>query len=255
MTERPAYSSFAWAYDIVIEGATKPRIDFIVGELRARHVNPEGFILDAGCGTGSYSIALAQQGFRVCGFDSSSLLLRQAEQKIRQEFKDRIRFVEEDLRASNNNLRGDAILCRGVLGDLISRDERQNIIEKFATILGPSRGTLLLDVRNWETTRGFLPIHWQRSYKTSRGTLAFEQKIESSTIHQQVLEVREKHSIPSENGDQSTEHQSYLYAYTPSEIKELLSAAGFANIILRGGYAKASEPNTTPWLVATASIP
>ena len=42
---------------------------------------PGGLVLDAGCGTGNYSIELAGRGFRVHGIDSSDAMLRRAAAK------------------------------------------------------------------------------------------------------------------------------------------------------------------------------
>jgi 2-polyprenyl-3-methyl-5-hydroxy-6-metoxy-1,4-benzoquinol methylase len=53
---RPFYTQFAWAYDLIIASPVTLRCDFIKDLFFRRGVLPGSRILDAGCGTGSYSI-------------------------------------------------------------------------------------------------------------------------------------------------------------------------------------------------------
>ena len=47
--------------------------------------------------------------------------------------------------------RYDAILCRGVLNDVVDDDSRAVVFASFARSLRPS-GVLILDVREWEAS-------------------------------------------------------------------------------------------------------
>ena len=62
---RPFYTDFAWAYDLIIDGRVSSRVNFIEQILSDRNFPKERTILDAGWGTGSISYALAQRGFNV----------------------------------------------------------------------------------------------------------------------------------------------------------------------------------------------
>lgn len=52
----------------------------------------EGTVLDVGCGTGTYAVALARRGFRVVGLDFSPAMLRRAEAKAGDLLGSRITF-------------------------------------------------------------------------------------------------------------------------------------------------------------------
>ena len=58
---------------------------------------PLGFVLDAGCGTGSLSVKLAKRGFSVLGIDRSSRMLNIALGKKKKEGLTNLFFRQEDL--------------------------------------------------------------------------------------------------------------------------------------------------------------
>ena len=78
---RPFYREFAWAYDLIIISSISNRCDFIEDMLSQRGVFSNSCILDAGCGTGNYSIELARRGYMVTGLDISPELLAEAKKK------------------------------------------------------------------------------------------------------------------------------------------------------------------------------
>jgi len=67
--KRPFYTTYAWAYDSLIQRPVAEHIEFIESRLYNWHILPGALLLDAGCGTGTYSIALAKKGYRVAGID------------------------------------------------------------------------------------------------------------------------------------------------------------------------------------------
>jgi len=78
---RPFYEKYAWAYDLIISRNQKQECAFIEKLLADFGIGSGAAILDAGCGTGSYSIELSRRGFRVTGVDRSSQLLMLARKK------------------------------------------------------------------------------------------------------------------------------------------------------------------------------
>ena len=69
----------------------------IVEILKARQVVPDEWVLDAGCGTGDFSLALAEAGFQVIGADYAEGMLVRARAKVTGELADSLSFQQVDL--------------------------------------------------------------------------------------------------------------------------------------------------------------
>jgi SAM-dependent methyltransferase len=147
---RPFYHRFAWAYDLFANEPIGARIAAIVALLNKRGVRPGERVLDAGCGTGRYASELASQGFRVLGVDSSAEMVEVA-RKQSHAASANLEFSVSDLTSFKRPGQFGAILCRGVLNDLLTDDDREKIAHRFAEIVAPD-GVLLLDVRDWLKT-------------------------------------------------------------------------------------------------------
>lgn len=68
--------------------------------LRERRRQPEERVLDAGCGTGSYSVAMAEAGFQVNGIDFAAGMLAKARAKARGELSNLLCFEQADLNSA-----------------------------------------------------------------------------------------------------------------------------------------------------------
>jgi ubiquinone/menaquinone biosynthesis C-methylase UbiE len=77
MEPQPIYNSIGRGYN------TTRRADPYIAErlLSLLAPPPEGICLDIGCGTGSYTIKLAQSGVRMIGVDPSAVMLHEAQQR------------------------------------------------------------------------------------------------------------------------------------------------------------------------------
>ncbi len=71
-------------------------IEQVVEEVRTH--SDKGTILDAGCGTGNFSIALAKTGYDVTGIDYSESMLKRAEKKKKNASNCYLKFLKTDLR-------------------------------------------------------------------------------------------------------------------------------------------------------------
>jgi magnesium-protoporphyrin O-methyltransferase len=82
--------------------------------LTARNLPVGSHILDAGCGTGLVSLALARQGYRVTSVDLAPQMVRKTrEQAIQEGLDSQMRFVAGDLEVVGGSY--DAVVCLDVL--------------------------------------------------------------------------------------------------------------------------------------------
>src|SRR3954452_1379476 len=70
ISDRPLYTSFAWAYDLVVPSPAAPQPDEAARLLAGRRT-----VVDAGCGTGRHAGFLAGAGFDVVGIDASAQMI------------------------------------------------------------------------------------------------------------------------------------------------------------------------------------
>jgi ubiquinone/menaquinone biosynthesis C-methylase UbiE len=69
----------------------------LVEILRAQQLVPDEWVLDAGCGTGDFALALAEAGFHVIGADYAEGMLVRARAKVTGELAGNISFQQVDL--------------------------------------------------------------------------------------------------------------------------------------------------------------
>ena len=91
------YGLFVW--DAEKAPWKAPQIQHIVEALQARRATARGHVLDAGCGTGDYAMALAKAGFQVTGVDYAGGMLSCARAKVSDELVKDISFQQMDLNA------------------------------------------------------------------------------------------------------------------------------------------------------------
>jgi len=89
------YGSRVW--DSVQTPLKKRMIETAVAILRERRKSVGESVLDAGCGTGNYALALAGEGFRVTGIDYSAGMLECARSKAGGELAARLSFEQMDM--------------------------------------------------------------------------------------------------------------------------------------------------------------
>lgn len=142
---RPFYAEYAWAFDLLIDRPVEKECGVIATWLVGRAILPGAEILDAGCGTGRYSRELARRGYIVHGVDLSPELIEVANGAVRDRTGG-VSFAVADILAPPT-ARYAAILCRGVLNDIIDDDRRDAVFAAFARALRPN-GALILDVQS-----------------------------------------------------------------------------------------------------------
>jgi len=110
-----------------------------------QYIKPEMKVLDAGCGSGIFSIYLAQKKCIITGVDGSEKMIELCK-KYSQAKKLEISFLQAILPFENidNFAKQDAILCSSVLEYIV---DYEIVIQQFKEILNP-KGILIISMPN-----------------------------------------------------------------------------------------------------------
>jgi SAM-dependent methyltransferase len=207
---RPIYTSFAWAYDLVVPSPGAPHADESARLLAGRKT-----IVDVGCGTGRHSLALAEAGFDVVGIDTSADMIAVARERAPG-----LRFEVAELTSWRPPSPFDGALCRGVLNDLTEDGERQAAMDALARLLRPG-GLLVLGVREIERTR----TRYKREPVITRSAEGVFYRAEGEFIGD-VVRLRETIS----SADQRADHEFRMRPWSLTELDERTAAAGFTRV-------------------------
>jgi ubiquinone/menaquinone biosynthesis C-methylase UbiE len=246
---RPFYGKYAWAYDLIISRNQKRECDFVEQVLAEFKIAHGAAILDAGCGTGSYSIELTKRGFQVTGLDRSSQLLKVARNKAAAA-KLETPFIDGDILILNVDRQYDAILCRGVLNDLVQEHDRMQVFRSFAALLRLG-GALIVDVRDWEKTvktKSAEPV-FSKKVDVDGDILEFTAKSELDPTNR-LLRVHETHKY---RNDESR-CDFTMKCWTRGELAGSLNAAGFGEIGFFDSYTPESVADKTDRIVAKGAL-
>lgn len=251
-TSRPFYGEYGWAYDLLIERPAARQCMFIAELLSQRGTISGAKILDAGCGTGRYSIELARKGYVVTGLDASPQLIEEARKRASHTSLP-VFFAVGDIVALPATPRYDGILCRGVLNDLLEDRRRQEVFFAFARALRPG-GMLILDVREWHATahRKVREPIFEKAVDTTHGRLTFRSVTKLDHVHQRLL-VAERHTLKNDGEERSAVYDFVMRCWTQAELQHHLTQAGFCSIVYFGDYDWTVPAGSTDRLVGGAS--
>jgi hypothetical protein len=146
----------------------------------------------------------------------------------------------------------DAILCRGVLNDLIGDDARLQAFVSFSSALR-NEGVLILDVREWDATasrKAREPV-FRKRVDTERGRLMFT-SVTTLDAATRRLVIREQHTLEANGSERSVDSAFVMRCWTPAELQSLLNLNGFASISYFGAYDPAVPAGATDRLVVVA---
>jgi SAM-dependent methyltransferase len=247
---RPLYGEFAWAYDLLIDPPVRRECRTIATWLVERRVLPGAAVLDAGCGTGRYAIELARRGYVVSGVDVSPDLIARAQSSAANMARP-VSFTVSDILALPAS-QYDAILCRGVLDDLVVAGDRQSVFRVFRRALKPE-GVLVLDVCEWHGTaeRRVREPLFRKSVATERGTLTFISVTDLDMEGRRLL-VTERYVLEAHGRERERAYESVSQGWTREELDGCFRRAGFGRITYFGAYTGSIAAGATDRLVAVA---
>lgn len=249
---RPFYAEYAWAFDLLIDRPVEKECGAIAAWLVGREIVPGAVVLDAGCGTGRYSRELARRGYIVHGVDLSPELIEVAKGTVGDRTGG-VSFAVADITVQPT-ARYDAILCRGVLNDIIDDERRDAVFAAFARALRP-HGALILDVREWGASaerKAREPL-FRKRVSTDRGELTFT-SITELDAERRLLLITERHELVGRGDERVSDYQFVMRCWEREELGLLLARHAFGNVQYFGAYDHAVAPGATDRLVAVAQL-
>jgi ubiquinone/menaquinone biosynthesis C-methylase UbiE len=255
VASRPFYGEYAWAYDLLAARPVGRMCDGIEDLLNARGVHVGARILDAGCGAGHFATELARRGHSLCGLDLSAPMLAEARERVKNASL-ALPLVRGDLLALPFRRQSfDAVLCRGVLNDLLDDASRAEALSALAKVLRPG-GALVMDVREWDGSvrRKTREPVFEKTVNTPRGTLTFRSvtRLEHQTRR---LHISEEHTLKTPGGDERVSAYDFVMrCWTREELQSRLAAAGFESVEYFGGYDPETRAGATDRVVSVASL-
>lgn len=218
--ETMMYGSFARVYDAFMDNVPYDEWAEEYGKIMRDHQIEDGIVLDLGCGTGSLTVRLQEQGYDMIGVDYSMEMLEIAREK--SEGKD-ILYLEQDMREFELYGTVRAVLC--VCDSINYILEPEEVIEVFSLVdnyLDPD-GIFLFD---FNTDYKYSQIIGDQVIAEDREDMSFiwdnyydaESKINEYALS---IFVREKDDLY-----RKYEEYHYQKGYTLEEMKSYLEEAG-----------------------------
>jgi SAM-dependent methyltransferase len=204
-------------------------------------------IVDLGCGTGLLTRSLATPGRTVLGVDPSATMLSYA---VAQPGADRTIWVHGDATAIPATGDADLVISSGNAMMHVPPAELATTLTSVAASLRP-QGSLAFDTRNparraWE--------EW-----TKAGTLS--ERVTSFGNLREWIEVTERDHEPGRvvfdahnviDGGQDRVYSSVVHFRSPEELEAALTATGFADVEIAGGWHREPVTKESSSLVVTA---
>jgi SAM-dependent methyltransferase len=211
---------------------------------------PGSEILDAGCGTGRYAIELARRGYVVHGIDLSPDLIDVAMRAI-GDLPRGVSFAVGDI-AHLPPSRYAAILCRGVLNDIVDDAGRDAVFGAFAGAL-QFGGALILDVREWGASverKAREPL-FRKRVSTERGELTFTSVTALEHENRQLL-ISERHELVASDDERLSDYTFVMRCWEKEELNILLARHHFGELSCFGAYDPEVAAGATDRLVVVA---
>ena len=189
-----------------------------------------GMMLDAGCGTGNFSLALAEKGYNVVGVDSSERMLSRADGKKRKAGISNDELHKSDL---EKRLEFPDHYFEGVISihALYTMKDPEQVIKEYHRILRPNGQFVLSELRH---PIGIIPI-----IKEARNRGGFREAVDVF-FHLFVLGLF--NMIISKRQGSGTYHY-----WSENELREILSRVGFKIMSVKETY-------TNNWDLLVTSI-
>lgn len=204
--------------------------------------------LDIGCGTGSFTLALARSGTKAAGMDLSSSMI-EAAKKNSLAYGLNIDFVNSGMNEMLSNVSGkfDLIMCMGnTLPHLLDKKDLSSMIAACKQLLNPG-GQLVLNLLNYDKILAAKERVIGITRSENHEFIRFYD-FEPSYVNFNLLEIDWNNDAPT--------HKlvcTKLYPYTHLEIEFALTQAKFENLKAYSGLGfDKYDPKNSKAILITA---
>lgn len=143
-----AYTSFANVYDVMMKDIPYEEwAEYVKSLLELNGVKPGAHVVELGCGTGSFTMEMCKQGYKMGGVDLSGDMLSVAVDKFRESEYDDVIFSEQDMQELELPEKVDALVsvCDSV--NYIIEDGGLDKVFKQAEKNLKSNGCFIFDLK------------------------------------------------------------------------------------------------------------
>lgn len=220
------YQQISKYYDLIF-----PAGDEQVKFLKEVAGNPPKAVLDVACGTGEYSVGLAEQGYQVTAVDRDAKMLEGLKEKVKAKGC-ALDYLEADMSDMDKKLSSKFNLVFCIGNSLVHLENMQQIKEflKKARNMLENDGSLVLQIINFDRII-LREIKSLPTIENKSAGLSFEriydyQKQNNAILFKTKLNVEGR----------SFENQVSLYPLRQDELTEALYEAGFKKMKLFGDF-------------------
>lgn len=233
------YGSFAEYYDSLTSNVDYRKTAEYVSDILNENGINKGILLDLACGTGTMSLIMAQKGYDVIGVDNSPEMLGEAREKALEAGED-ILFLCQDMCSIDLYGTVDCTVC--LLDSLNHLESKEELLETFkrVSLFTVPGGLFVFDVNT----------EYKHKYVLGDNTFVYdnddvycvwqnEYDDESKTVEIFLDFFQEENGLYRRSSEYFAEK-----AFSDSDIKNLLSEAGFTDIKAYGELRKTAPSDT-----------
>lgn len=220
------YQQISKYYDLIF-----PAGDEQVKFLKEVAGNPPKAILDVACGTGEYSVGLAEQGYQVTAVDRDAKMLEGLKEKVKAKGC-ALDYLEADMSDMDKKLSSKFNLVFCIGNSLVHLENMQQIKEflKKARNMLENDGSLVLQIINFDRII-LREIKSLPTIENKTAGLSFERIYDYQKQNNAIL-FKTKLNVEGS----SFENQVSLYPLRQDELTEALYEAGFKKMKLFGDF-------------------